>query len=345
MTKTHKSENGNNADIYILKNSKGIEVKVMNYGGVITSIKTPDKQRNFENIVLGFDSSEKYLSEKYIESNPYFGAIIGRYANRIEAGKFSLNGEEHQLDVNNDGNHLHGGEKGFDKVFWEVESVNNTTVSLSYLSKDGEMGYPGNLKVRVKYTLTEGNELVIEYFAKTNKATPVNLTHHDYFNLSGDHESKIHDHKLRINAGRYTPVNDNWIPTGELLPVEGTPLDFTESRTVGERISDLKNGYDHNFVIDDWDGTLKPVAVLEHPKSGRKMEVCSTEPGMQFYTGNFLDGSLQNEKGQEFDKNCALCLETQHFPNSPNTDHFPDTILNPDEEYGSKTVYRFSVVS
>ena len=331
-------EDGREVHLITLKNKNDIEVKITNYGGTVTQIQTPDAEGNFDNIVLGFDSLEKYLA-----GTPYFGAIIGRYGNRIENGEFVLNGTPYQLSVNDGDNHLHGGEKGFDKVLWDIESVSDSSLSLSYLSKDGEMGYPGNLEVQVVYTLTDLNELKIKYEATTDQSTPVNLTNHSYFNLSGDPETKILDHELMIKADSYTPVNDELIPTGEIVPVEGTPFDFTEPRQIGSRIEQVPGGYDHNFVLNKKADTLASVAVLFDPQTKRELEVLTEEPGLQFYSGNFLDGSLTGPDGSEFVKHSALCLETQHFPNSPNVVDFPSTILEPGETYHTVTIYKFSV--
>lgn len=335
-------EDGRSAELYTLTNSNGMEAKITNYGGIVTHLTAPDTEGNFENIVLGFDSLDKYLEEKYRNANPYFGALIGRYGNRIDDGQFTLNGEEYQLSTNDGDNHLHGGVKGFDKVLWEVVEATENSLELSYLSEDGEMGYPGNLTVNVVYSVTDENELKIEYQATTDKATPVNLTHHSYFNLSGDPSTRILDHELMIDASSYTPVNDELIPTGEIAGVEGTPFDFSDPHEIGARIDDVEGGYDHNFVVNDADGSLKVVATLHDPETGRFMEVISGEPGLQFYSGNFLDGSLQGPEGTDFVQYSALCLETQHFPNSPNEEDFPSTILEPGEMYETTTLYRFS---
>ncbi len=331
-------EDGKKIMEYTLSNSSGMEVKIINYGGIVTSIKTPDKDGNFENVVLGFNSLEKYL-----EGTPYFGAIIGRYGNRISNGEFELNDEKYQLATNNGRNHLHGGEIGFDKVFWEAETLPNNVLKMSYLSKDGEEGYPGNLKIEVVYTLTEENELRIDYKATTDKATPVNLTNHSYFNLSGDPESLILDHILQIEANHYTPVDEGLIPTGEIATVAETPFNFMEPKSIGERIDNVPGGYDHNFVLKEFEEELPVVATLTDQESGRVMEVLTSEPGLQFYSGNFLDGSITDSDGTVFNKHAALCLETQHFPDSPNKPEFPSTILNPGEEYTTTTIYRFKV--
>lgn len=336
-------EDGRKAELYTLTNANGMEAKITNYGGIVTFLTAPDKDGNFENVVLGFDSLDKYLDEKYRNANPYFGALIGRYGNRIGDAEFTLNGEEYQLSANDGDNHLHGGVKGFDKVLWEVVEASENSLELSYLSEDGEMGYPGNLNVTVVYSLTADNELKIEYSATTDKATPVNLTHHSYFNLSGDPASRILDHQLMVDASNYTPVDSELIPTGEIVSVEGTAFDFTEPFEIGARIDDeVEGGYDHNFVLDDADGSLRSVATLVDPESGRQMDVITEEPGLQFYSGNFLDGSLIGPDGTAFVQYSALCLETQHFPNSPNESDFPSTILEPGDTYNTTTLYRFS---
>lgn len=333
-----KMEDGRTVELYTLTNENGMEVKIMTYGGTVTSIKVPDEEGNFENVVLGFDDLDKYL-----EGTPFFGAIIGRYGNRIAEGVFSLNGETYQLAKNDGDNHLHGGVKGYDKVLWTAKSHSDSTLELHYLSEDGEEGYPGNLDITVTYTVTEENELKIDYQATTDKLTPVNLTNHSYFNLSGDPATQILDHKLQIDASHYTPVNSQLIPTGKIAPVEGTPFDFTEPHEIGSRIEEVPGGYDHNFVIDDHTGELKNIATLVDPETGRKLEVITTEPGIQFYSGNFLDGSLTGSDGTAFIKYSALCLETQHFPDSPNQPAFPSTILEPGETYETTTLYRFGV--
>ena len=333
-------EDGKEVKQYTLTNANGIEVKVINYGGIITSIKTPDKEGNMENVVLGFDNLDKYL-----EGTPYFGALIGRFGNRIGQGKFSLNGESYQLATNNGPNHLHGGEVGYDKVFWDAETLSGNALKMTYLSEDGEEGYPGNLDISVTYTLTDDDELKIDYYATTDKATPVNLTNHSYFNLSGDPESLILDHVLQIEADRYTPVDFGLIPTGELAPVEDTAFDFTEPETIGARIEDVRGGYDHNFVLNEFEEELPLVATLSDPETGRVMEVLTSEPGLQFYSGNFLDGTITGSDGTVFNQYAALCLETQHFPDSPNKPEFPSTILEPGEVYETTTIYKFKVAS
>lgn len=331
-------EDGREARLYTLTNQNGMEVEITNYGGTVTSIKVPDAEGNFENVILGFDNVDGYVAD-----NPFFGATIGRYGNRIAGGKFELNGEEYQLQINDGNNHLHGGEKGFYKVLWETEEVTENSLELSYLSKDGEQGYPGNLEVSVIFTVTDDNGLHIKYRANTDKATPVNLTNHSYFNLSGDPETRILDHELTIAADHYTPVNAELIPTGEIAPVEETAFDFTEPYAIGERIDEIEGGYDHNYVLSRSGEGMQTIATLFDPETKREMEVITTEPGIQFYSGNFLDGSLKAPDGTSFIQYSGLCLETQHYPDSPNQPDFPSTILEPGETYHTETTYRFSV--
>ena len=325
--------------LYTLKNSSGFTIKIINYGGIVTSILAADNSGKFDNIVLGYDSLSGYLKD-----TPYFGAIVGRYANRIARGKFVLNGEEYTLAVNNGPNHLHGGLKGFDKVVWDAEEIqqeNEVSLKLHYLSKDGEEGYPGNLDVTMIYTISNDNELKIEYSAKTDKPTPINLSHHSYFNLAGTNGRDIMDQTLFIDADKYTVVDETLIPTGELRDVSGA-MDFRKPMTVGSRINDVPGGYDHNYVLNNKE-TFSKVAELFDSVSGRRMEVYTDEPGMQFYSGNFLDGSITGCNGVIYRKHFGLCLETQHFPDSPNHPEFPNTILQPGEEYRQKTVYKFGV--
>lgn len=329
-----------NVYLFTITNANGISIKVSNYGGIITSILTPDKNGNMDDIVLGYDKLEDYIKD-----TPYFGCIVGRYANRIANGKFELEGQIYNLAVNNGVNHLHGGIKAFDKVVWDVTSFKNedeAEIELHYLSLDGEEGYPGNLNITVKYSLTNKNELVIKYEATTDKATPVNLTHHSYFNLAGSKGVDILNHELRIDADFYTPVDELQIPTGELQNVEDTPMDFRKSTIIGDRINQVGGGYDHNYVLNPNDNFGR-VAELFEKESGRLLEVFTTEPGIQFYTGNFLDGSLKGKNGIVYKKYFGLCLETQHFPDSPNQPGFPNTILKPGKKFSSKTVYKFGV--
>ena len=315
-----------NGFVYTLANSRGFEVSITSYGGAITSLKTPG------DIVLGFETLDEYVR------NPrYFGALIGRHANRIARGRFSLNGVEYQLPCNNGANHLHGGFKGFDKRDWTVREDGNT-LHLTYFSKDGEEGYPGNLNAFVDYTLHD-NELRIDYRATTDRDTIVNLTNHSYFNLRG--AGTILDHELTLNADHYTPVSEDLIPTGEIKSVEGTPWDFRKAKAIGSELNDVAGGYDHNFVLNNWDGTLRLAARLYEPTSGRALEILTTEPGIQFYSGNFLDGSFTGKNGVAYEKYTGLCLEPQHFPDTPNHPNFPSTVLRPGEEYRHQTIYRF----
>ena len=345
---------GRQVDVYQFTNANGIELRVINYGGIIVSLKTPNLEGEFDDIVLGFDSLDSYLSEAYLSANPYFGAIIGRYGNRIAKGQFSLNGETYSLATNDGSNHLHGGDQGFDKVLWQAEPFENDTGSglvLRYTSEDGEEGYPGRLETEVTYTLTDADELMVDYRAVTDKATPVNLTQHSYFNLKGEGSDTILDHQLMLNAPEFTPVNDTLIPTGEIRSVEGTPFDFTQATSIGERIEQeneqlsFGGGYDHNFVLDR-DNAAQDELVLAakvwEPQSGRLVEVSTTEPGIQFYSGNFLDGSLTGKQGQAYEQRSGFALETQHYPDSPNQEAFPSTTLEPGETYRSRTVYRFA---
>lgn len=323
---------------YTLTNANGMQVGIINYGGTITKLMVPGKNGETIDVVTGYDSLSGFLQN----GNPYFGALIGRYGNRIAKGKFTLDGQTYTLAGNDNGNSLHGGKKGYDKVVWTAEKQSDSTLKLSYHSKDGEEGYPGNLDVTVVYTLTGDNGLKLDYTATTDKATPVNLTSHAYFNLSGGSDSTILDHELQMNADKYTPVNAQLIPTGQIADVKGTPMDFTASKPIGRDIAQVKGGYDHNWALNKNGTALEKVATLSHPKSGRFMDVYTTEPGLQFYSGNFLNGTLTNTKGgAKYVKHAALCLETQHFPDSPNHPNFPNTILKPGETYKQTTVYKF----
>ena len=330
---------------YTLTNSSGIQVSILNYGGTITKILVPDKDGKMGDVVLGFESFDGYRQK----TNPYMGALVGRYANRIGSAKFTLDGKMYKLAANNFGNSLHGGTVGFDKVIWAVTKIGDSSLKLSYQSKDGEEGYPGNLSAEVIYTLTSDNSLKIDYAATTDKATPVNLTNHSYFNLSAGKDSTVLDHVVQLNADKYTPVNNQLIPTGQISDVKGTPLDFTTAKAIGKDIGSVKGGYDHNWVLNK-KGTNpnsyrdQQAATVYDPKSGRFMEVFTTQPGIQFYTGNFLDGSLmQTVGGQKYVQHAGLCLETQHYPDSPNQPSFPSSILKPGETYRQTTVYKFSV--
>ncbi len=334
-------------DLYTLTNANGVEVQITTYGGIVVSMKVPDRQGKFEDVVLGSDKLETYLKPP----NAFLGALVGRYANRIAKGRFTLNGKEYVLAVNNGENHLHGGIKGFDKVVWKAKPLKTrtgTALELMYLSHDGEEGYPGNLSVNVLYTLTNKNELKIDYSATTDKDTIVNLTNHSYFNLAGAGNGNILNHELMINADRFTPTDAGAIPTGELRNVKGTSFDFTRMTAIGARIGDadeqlkLGHGYDHNFVLNGRSGTLRQAAKVYEPTSGRLMEVWTTEPGVQLYTGNYLDGTFQGMGGKVYNQRYGFCLETQHFPDSPNRPSFPSTVLRKGARYRSTTIYRFS---
>ena len=338
--------NAQKLDLYTLKNRHGMEVKITNFGGTVTSISVPDRSGKFADVVLGFNNLDNYL-----KPHPSFGTAIGRFGNRIAKGRFTLNGVEYKLAVNNGENHLHGGIKGFDDVLWTAEEQNTRlgpAVRLTYLSKDGEEGYPGNLQVIMTYTLTDRNELRIDYTATTDKDTVINLTHHSYFNLAGEGNGDILKHRLKLNADRFTPTDAGSIPTGELRSVRRTPFDFLMPHAIGERINQddeqLKfgSGYDHNFVINGRMGTLRQAAVVTEPSTGRVMEVWTTEPGVQFYTGNFLDGSLIGKSGKPYQRRSGFCLETQHYPDSPNKPNFPTTTLKKGATFKSTTIYRFS---
>ena len=325
--------------LYTLTNELGLEVSITQFGGAITSLKVPDRNGALGDIVLGYETLEDYV--RYPR---YFGALIGRHANRIAQGQFSLNGTNYQLPRNNGANHLHGGFNGFDKRVWSAREDDNV-LRLLYLSKDGEESYPGNLTAFVDYHLSD-SELSINYRATTDSETIVNLTNHSYFNLGG--EGTILDHELTLNAGSFTPVSDDLIPTGEIKEVAGTPMDFRNSRAIGSQIGEpydqlgFTGGYDHNFVLNDWDGSMRSAARLYEPRSGRVLEILTTQPGIQFYSGNFLDGSLIGKQGVAYERYTGLCLEPQQFPDAPNHSHFPSTILRPGEEYSEATVFRFS---
>lgn len=342
-----RTPDGEIVELYTLTNTKGMEVRLTNYGGIVVSLRVPDRQGQFDDVVLGFDRLEDYL-----KGHPYFGAIIGRYANRIAGGRFVLNGVSYQLTLNEGQNHLHGGQKGFDKVVWKarpVRSARGVGVRLSYVSRDGEEGYPGNLSVTVTYLLTEENELRIEYTATTDRDTIVNLTHHSYFNLAGQGRRDILDHLLQINAHYFTPIDANLIPTGEIRFVRGTPFDFTQLTPIGARIEEpdeqlrFGRGYDHNWVLAGPPGALRLAARVVEPNSGRVLEVWTTEPGLQFYSGNFLDGTITGKEGRVYRHRYGFCLEPQHFPDSPNKPHFPSVILRKGARYQTTTVYKFSV--
>jgi aldose 1-epimerase len=325
---------------YTLTNENGMKVKILNYGGIVTHLFVPDKDGHLADVVLGYDSLQGY-----IDKTPYFGAIIGRYGNRIAGGKFSLDGQEYSLARNNGPNHLHGGIKGFDKVVWESEDFiypDSAGVILSYLSVDGEEGYPGNLDVTVIYTLNNNNELKIDYTAATDKATIVNLTHHSYFNLKGQGQGDVLDHMLQIEADRYVPVDETLIPVGELRAVKQSAMDFSTPRAIGRSIGEVAGGYDHTWVLNRFDNdSLYLAARVSEPETGRVMEVFTDQPGMQFYSGNFLDGSITGKQGSVYHKYYGFCLETHHFPDSPNQPDFPSVVLRPGESYETTTIYRF----
>jgi len=342
-----KTPDGQSVELFTLTNAMGTEAKITNYGGILVSLSVPDRTRKFADVVLGFNDLESYL-----KGHPYFGSIIGRYGNRIAKGHFSLDGVEYKLAVNNGPNHLHGGIKGFDKVVWTpapTTTRNAASLSLTYLSTDGEEGYPGNLNVKVVYTLTNKNELRIDYSATTDKDTVINLTHHSYFNLAGEGNGDILNHQLTLKANRFLPTDATSIPTGELRSVGGNPFDFVTAHAIGERINQndqqlqFGNGYDHNWVVNGKPGRLRVAAEVYEPTSGRLMQVWTTEPGIQFYTGNFLDGTLTGKSRKAYQRRSGFCLETQHYPDSPNEPKFPTTTLRKGAIYSSTTIYRFSV--
>ncbi len=339
--KAYGSFNGQPVTEYTLTNANGMSVSILNYGGTVTKLITKDKQGNNGDVLLGYDSLAGYLQTE----NPYFGCLIGRYGNRIAKGKFTLDAKEYTLATNNNGQTLHGGLKGFDKVLWTAEKMaGDSSLKLIYLSPDGEEGYPGNLTVQVIYTLTADNALDISYAAETDKPTPINLTNHCYFNLSAGADSTILAHELMIRADRFTEVDSVLIPTGQLPAVKNTPMDFTTAKQIGRDIDSVKGGYDHNWVLNKTGNSLESVATLYHSASGRFMEVFTTEPGLQFYSGNFLDGTLKHTKnGKKYVLHAGLCLETQHFPDGPNQTTFPNTILKPGEKYSHQARYQFSV--
>jgi aldose 1-epimerase len=335
---------GQATSLYTLRNSHGTEVAITNYGAAVVSIKVPDKKDQFADVALGYDNVDGYVTDK-----SYFGATVGRYANRIAKGRFTLDGETHQITLNDGPNALHGGKVGFNKRIWEAKEVRGqNAVQMSYLSKDGEEGFPGNLKVTVTFTLTEKNELRFDYSATADRDTVLNLANHAYFNLAGQGKGDILGTQLTLHASKFTPVDSNLIPTGELRSVKGTPFDFTTEHAIGERISQqdeqlkLGRGYDHNFVIDRTKAGLVLAAEAYDPRSGRVLEVLTTQPGIQFYSGNFLDGTAHGKGGATYPIRTGFCLETQHFPDSPNHPNFPTTLLKPGEKFASTTVYRFS---
>lgn len=347
ITKTEFGETaeGQTVHLYTLANTNNMVAKITNFGGIVTQLQVPDKYGVSADVVLGFDSLEKYL-----EPHPYFGALIGRVSNRIADSQFTLEGVTHKLAANDSKNHLHGGLKGFDKVVWDADlfkTDDRVSLRLRYLSKDGEEGYPGNLSVEVFYSITNENELIIDYTAKSDKPTPVNLTQHNYYNLKGEGNGNILDHIITIYSSRYLPSGEGLIPTGEISTVENTPMDFTKPYTVGQRINQVQGGYDHDFQVRDWSRRafrLSPAAVVTEPVSGRVMEVLTTEPSIHLYTGNFLDGSITGKSGRPYEKHSGFCLETQHYPNSPNIQQFPSILLKPGQSYRHTAVYKFKII-
>jgi aldose 1-epimerase len=340
---------GTPVELYTLTNAHGLQVKITTYGGAVVSLLVPDRDGKLDDVALGFETLEEY-----VEKSPYFGCIAGRYANRIAKGRFTLNGVEYTLAQNDGDNHLHGGVKGFDKVVWNAQEKSDedgTGLTLTHLSRDGEEGYPGNLAVEVTYTLTNNDELRIDYRATTDRDTVVNLTNHTYFNLADGGAGDILGHELMIDADRFTPVDATQIPTGELRSVASTPMDFRHTTAIGARIGQDDEqlcfglGYDHNWVLNSSDGTLALAARVQEPTTGRVMEVYTTEPGIQFYSGNFLDGTIAGKGGKVYHKRHGLCLETQHFPDSPNQPGFPSTVLRPAEMYQTTTIYRFTTLT
>jgi len=338
---------GKAVEVYTLRNARGMEVRAITYGAIIQSIRVPDRSGRLGDVTLGYDSLSGYLT-----ASPYFGAVVGRYANRIARGRFALGGQTYRLAANNGPNHLHGGLKGFDKVVWEAKSFqrgDTVGVEFQHTSPDGDEGYPGTLHVSVTYTLTPSNQLEVEYRAKTDQATPVNLSQHSYFNLAGEGSGDILGHILEVDADRYTPVDSTLIPTGELASVRNTPFDFRTPMAIGARINQpdpqLKygKGYDHNFVLNRSGSGVVHAARVVEPKTGRTLDISTTEPGLQFYSGNFLDGTITGKSGHVYAHRSALVLETQHFPDSPNHPNFPSTILRPGKEYRSRTVFAFGV--
>lgn len=336
---------GTKVELFTLTNAAGLEVRAMTYGGIIVSLRVPDRRGQLDDIVLGYDTAAAYAAP-----HPYFGAIVGRYANRIANARFTLDGKTYQLKANNGPNHLHGGVTGFDKVTWSGEPFQDERgagVVLTYTSRDGEEGYPGTLAARVTYTLTDRNELIFDYHATTDAPTVVNLSQHSYFNLAGQGARDVLEHELQIHADRYTPVDDTLIPVGDLTPVADTPFDFRTPVAIGRRIAqeDVQlrrgRGYDHNYVLTRSGTGLQSAARVVERATGRTLEVSTTEPGLQLYTGNFLDGSITGKRGRVYRQRYGFCLETQHFPDSPNKPSFPSTVLRPGEEYRSRTVLTF----
>lgn len=333
--------------LYTLKNKKGTVTQLTNFGGIVVNFWTKDKTGNYTDVVLGYTTIDEYLNNE----NAFFGALIGRYGNRIAKGRFSLDDTQYTLATNNNENHLHGGNKGYDRVVWDAKQLDDQTLELKYVSVAMEEGYPGNLNIKVQYQLTDANELKVEYWATTDKKTIVNLTHHSYFNLNGEGIGTINSHLAQINAAKYTPVDPTLIPTGILALVENTPFDFQKEKPIGKDIAATHNqleiglGYDHNFVLNQNPNGLNFVAKVTSPKTGIIMEMHSSEPGVQFYSGNFLDGSLKGKSSVGYKYRSAFCLETQHFPDSPNQPNFPSVVLNPGEKYHTVTIHKFSTVN
>jgi aldose 1-epimerase len=343
-----KTADGQEVQLFTLTNKNGVEARITNFGGIVVSLKTPDRKGQLADIVLGYDSLEGYVGDK-----AFLGALIGRYGNRIAKGQFVLNGKTYHIPLNDGPNALHGGPDGFNKKVWtpkDVSTHSTPMLQLTYLSKDGENGFPGNLNVQVTYSLTSNNELRIDYAATTDKDTVLNLTNHSYFNLKGAGEGDILQHELRLNANKFTPVDATLIPTGELKPVQGTPFDFRKSTAMGARINEndqqlqYGKGYDHNWVLNGMgSGQLVTAAHVHEATTGRTMEVLTDQPGVQFYTGNFLDGTIHGKGGKVYERRSGFCLETQHFPDSPNHPAFPTTTLKPGERFHSTTIYKFGV--
>ena len=340
-----KAPDGTPVELFTITNKNGVTVQITNYGGIITTLNVPDKDGNFKDVVLGY-----YTLDKYIEKSPHFGCLVGRFGNRIANGKFTLDGVEYNLFINNGPNSLHGGKIGFDKKVWTPEMVemdNGAGLRLTYLSPDGEENYPGNLNVEAMYTLNDKNELILTFKATTDKKTVLNLTHHSYFNLKGHGNGDILDHEIRFNSKQIVAIDSTSIPLGPLMDVSNTPFDFREAKTIGQDINadhkQIKNGggYDHAFVIDGYDETLKLASVVRESVTGRIMEVWTTEPSVQFYTGNFLDGSITGKDGKVYQKRYGFCLETQHYPDSPNHPEYPTTVLKPGDVYEQTTIYKF----
>jgi len=340
-----KAPDGTAVELYTLTNKNGIAVQITNYGGIVTTLKVPDKDGNIDDVVLGY-----YTLEEYLERSPHFGCLVGRYGNRIAGGKFTLDGIEYQLAVNNGPNHLHGGLIGFDKKVWSAEmktDPDRAALKLSYVSPDGEENYPGTLTVEAMYALNDENEFILTFKATTDKRTVMNLTHHSYFNLKGHGNGDILDHEIQFNSNQMVAIDSTSIPLGPLMDVAGTPFDFRQAKAIGQDIEadddQIRNGggYDHSFVVEGFDGDLRLACTVHEPVSGRIMEVWTTEPAVQFYTGNFLDGSLTGKDGKVYHKRYGFCLEAQHFPDSPNNPEYPSTILDPGEVYRQTTIYKF----